>query len=90
MCLTSGFNLLNTALHQHSMLNTGKNVIQEAVNNEECLKSGPFPGFKDAEQALANTFWKYLTEFLKMFCSLLYYSLWLTAGILIMGLLIFH
>lgn len=38
------------------MLNTSKTVIQEAVNNEEGLKAGPFPGFKDAEQALAKTF----------------------------------
>lgn len=51
-----GFNLLITAPHHHSMLNTSKTVIQEAVNNEEGLKAGPFPGFKDAEQALAKTF----------------------------------
>lgn len=85
-CLTPGFNLLTTALHQHSMLDTSKNAIQEAVSNEESLKTGPFPGCNDAEQTLASTFWKYLTELLKTFCSRLYYFLWLTAGVLIMGL----
>lgn len=89
-CLTPGFNLLTTALHQHSMLDTSKNAIQEAVSNEEGLKTGPFPGCNDAEQTLASTFWKYLTELLKTFCSRLYYFLWLTAGVLIMGLLILH
>lgn len=75
MCLTPGFNLLTIALHQHSMLNTSKNVIQEAVSNEEGLETGPFLGCNDAEQASASTFWKYLTELLEMFCSCLYYFL---------------
>lgn len=90
MCLTPGFNLLTTKLLQHSMLNTSKNAIQEAISNEESLETGPFLGCNDAEQALASTFWKCLTELLKMFCSCLYYFLWLTAGVLIMGLLILH
>lgn len=75
MCFIPGFNLLTTALHQHSILNTSKNVIQEVISNEEGLKTGPFLGCNDAEQALASTFCKYLTELLKMFCSCIYYFL---------------